>query len=96
MVEDIIADVTDLEARIEGLRAKGRVIKREILDYTDTLANPVYAEILERQYIDDMAQVNIAKQLGYTQATIALYYRKAIAELENPPEPEISIIPKGV
>ena len=86
-VEDMIVDVADLETRIESLRAKGRNIKREILDYIDTLVNPVYAEILERQYIDDLPHTEIGKLLGHTTSTIGLYYRRALAELEDPPIP---------
>ena len=94
--EDMIADVADLETRIEGLRVKGRNIKREILDYIDTLVNPVYAEILERQYIDDLPHVEIGKLLGHTTSTIGLYYRRAIAELEDPPDPGDIPNTKGV
>ena len=83
-VEDMIVDVADLETRIESLRAKGRNIKREILDYIDTLVNPVYAKILERQYIDDLPHTEIGKLLGHTTSTIGLYYRRALAELEDP------------
>lgn len=84
-VEDMIVDVADLETRIDRLRVKGRNIKREILDYIDTLVNPVYAEILERQYIDELSHTEIGKLLGHTTATIGLYYRRAITELEDPP-----------
>ena len=95
-VEDMIVDVADLETRLEGLRAKGRNIKRETLDYIDTLVNPVYAEILERQYIDELSHTEIGKLLGHTTSTIGLYYRRAIAELEDPPDPGEIPNTKGV
>ena len=60
------------------------------------LSDPVYAEILERQYIDDLPHVEIGKLLGHTTSTIGLYYRRAIAELEDPPDPGDTAIAKGV
>lgn len=79
--EELIAEKVELYDRIERLNAKGKIIKREILEKIDELEDPRYAEILESFCIRCMDFTDIAEDNNYTIRHIIRLYSEAIKEI---------------
>lgn len=80
--EDMIAEKSDIADRINRLEAKGKIIKREILDKIDELEDTRYAEVLESFCIDCVDLDIIAENMGYTTRHIYTLYSEAINEID--------------
>lgn len=76
--EDLTAEKVDIERRIERLEAKGKIIKKEIVDIIDELEDPRYAEILESFLIDCKDFGDIAEDNGYSTRHVERLYGEAI------------------
>ena len=79
--EDLTAEKVDIENRIQRLEAKGKTIKKEIVDIIDELEDPRYAEILESFLVDCKDFGDIAEDNGYSTRHIERLYGKAIKAL---------------
>ena len=80
-VSDLVADKEELEERIERLKEKGKILKREILAEIDSLENSRYCEILEAYFIDGYSLEEIAENEGYNDRHVYRLYSKAISLL---------------
>lgn len=76
--EDLTAEKVDIERRIQRLEAKGKDIKKEIVDIIDELEDPRYAEILESFLVDCKDFGDIAEDNGYSTRHIERLYGEAI------------------
>lgn len=79
--EELIADKIDLEKRIDRLKAKGTIIKDQILEEIDSLEDYRYCEVLEAYFIDRKTISEIAEEMGYTDRYIYDLYKDAIYQL---------------
>lgn len=75
---DLVADKIELEERIERLKEKGKILKRDILEEIDSLENPRYCEVLEAYFIDGYSLEEIAEKEGYNDRHVYRLYSKAI------------------
>ena len=75
---DLIADKSDLEKRIEKLKAKSRKLKVAVYEEIDSLEEPRYCEVLEARFIDGKTFEDIAEEMGYTERHIYTLYKEAI------------------
>lgn len=75
---DLIADKTDLEKRIERLKAKSRELKAAVYEEIDSLEESRYCEVLEARFIDGRTFEDIAEEMGYTERHIYTLYKEAI------------------
>jgi hypothetical protein len=78
---DMVVDKIDLENRIERLKEKGKILKREILEEIDSLDEPRYVAILEGFFIDCLSIEDIAENEGYTVRHVYSIYHDAIRAL---------------
>lgn len=76
--EDLTVEKVDIERRIKRLEAKGKVIKKEIIDIIDEIEDTRYAEILEAFLIECMDFGDIAEDTGYSTRHIERLYGEAI------------------
>lgn len=79
--EDLIADKMELEERINRLVAKGRNLKREILEEIDSVEDYRYCEILEAFFIGCQTLEDIAEENGYTVRHVYRLYSEAVTLL---------------
>lgn len=77
-MEDLIADKTELEERIQRLKVKGRRFRSEILNEIDTLEDPRYADILESYFIDCLSLEDIAEEKAYTTRHVYRLYSEGV------------------
>lgn len=80
-VDELLADKLELEERLERLKEKSKVLKREILEEIDSLDNPVYCEVLESFFIDGLSIEQIAYNEGYTVRHTYRLYHDAVSSL---------------
>ena len=79
---DLIADKTDLEARIERLSEKGRRYRTEILEEIDELdIDPKCVEVIELFLVDCYNFDEIAEIVGYSERQVQRYYKTAMGAL---------------
>ena len=76
--EDLIAEKIETEERIVRLKSRGRIIRREILDYIDDIEDDNIAETREMFFIDGLTLEDIADEKGYSTRYIANLYSKGI------------------
>ena len=77
-IADVISDKKELEERIERLKNKKGVLKREIIAEIDSLEDPRYCEILEAFFIDLKTMDDIADEQGYTVRHTYRLYTKCV------------------
>ena len=80
--EDLIAEKIETEERIVRLKSRGRIIRREILDYIDDIEDDNVAETLEMFFIDGLTFDDIADEKGYSTRYLAKFYSTGV-ELIN-------------
>ena len=80
-LSDLVAEKTDLEDRIVRLAAKGRIIRREILEVIDDLDDVRYAQVLEAFCIEAKSFDEIADETGYNVRHVIRLYSEAIAAI---------------
>lgn len=78
---DLVADKIDLEHRIERLKEKSKILKRETLEEIDSLDEPRYIAILEGFFIDCLSAEDIAENEGYTVRHVYSLYHNAVRAL---------------
>ena len=81
--EDLIAEKIETEERIVKLKSRGRIIRREILDYIDDIDDENIAETLEMFFIDGLAFDDIADEKGYSTRYIAKLYANGIELIDS-------------
>jgi hypothetical protein len=81
--EDLIAEKIETEERIVKLKSRGRIIRREILDYIDDIEDENIAETLEMFFIDGLTLEDIADEKGYSTRYIATLYSKGIEMIDE-------------
>ena len=80
-IDELLSDKLTLENRIKILHDKGRDCRREILYVIDDLENYIYAEVLERRFVDCLTFEEIAEEIGYTTRHVFTLYTKALKEI---------------
>lgn len=77
-VEDLIAEKSEIEERIDRLKSKTRKLRLEALEKIDEIEDARYAEILESFFIDCKDFESIAEETGYTVRHVIRLYSEAI------------------
>ena len=80
-VADLLSDKSDLENRIERLKAKKSDLKHKVEEEIDTLDDDRYVEVLESFFIDCKSFEDIAEDMGYQTRHVVRIYSQAIREL---------------
>lgn len=75
---DLLIEKEELENRIVELKAKGSIIRKEILKEIDTLDDYRYCEILEGYFIDGKSLEDIAYAEGYTLRHVYRLYKRGV------------------
>lgn len=78
---ELISDKIELEERIRRLKAKGKNLKREVLDEIDRLDDVRYATVLEGFFVEGYTLEDIADNEGYTLRHVFRLYSEAIKYL---------------
>lgn len=79
--EDLILEKMETEKRVENLKAKGLIIRAEILEKIDELEDVRQAEILEAFCIDCLSFIDIADKIGYSERRVIAIYSEAIKNI---------------
>lgn len=80
-IQDLQADISEIEDRIERLNTQGRKIKAELVAIIDEIEDTRYADVLELWSIECMSITEIAEELGYTERHIYTLYSEALASI---------------
>ena len=81
---DMKEEKADLEARIERLKIKGAIYKKEILETIDELEDPRYADVLEYFFIERLELSDIAEEMDYSLRHIKALYSDGIKAISLP------------
>ena len=82
-LDNLSADRSELQHRIDRLSDRGRVIRTEICEAIDALENPRYWEVLTALYIDGNSIQSIADNMGYSERRIYTLYSEGVAAISK-------------
>lgn len=80
-IDELLSDKSDLEKRIDKLKAKKCDLKNKVFDEIDTLEDDRYVEVLESFFINCKSFADIAEDMGYQERHVIRLYSQAIREL---------------
>ena len=81
-VEDLLDKKKETKERIDKLKIKGKIFRREILSKIDDLDSARHADILEAFCIDCMSFNDIAEEKGYSERHVIALYSEAIKRID--------------
>lgn len=82
-IADLVADKTELEERIERLKARAKRQRHDVLEEIDTLEDPKHAEVLELFFIECLTLEEIADKLRFSDRHIYRLYSEGVTYLSE-------------
>lgn len=78
---DLVCEKMELEERIERLKDKGKILRREILAEIDTLEDPRQAEVLEAFFIGGQSMEEISDDTTWNVRHVYRLYSEGVTIL---------------
>lgn len=78
---DLVCEKMELEERIERLKEKGKILRREILAEIDTLEDPRQAEVLEAFFIGGQSMEEISDDTTWNVRHVYRLYSEGVTIL---------------